>query len=1458
MPGSAWTLFHALLALLMLFPAGAAAVNLASVTVNPKTVVSGSPFEVMVALDGPVPTGGIFVGLSTDNPSVVTGVYSWWAAAGATSAGLVFGTGFVESPTSVTIIASYGGVDKTATLAVTPRASVRGVAGDLWADVILGQPDFGEITFNEVTPRALFLPGGVTVDRSVRPNRVYVYDAGNSRVLGLSHLGVCSAGTNAGQNCTANSDCPGSTCAIQEARGADLVLGQPSFDRSACNGDGAFQKYPLRAPASAATLCTMPEYQISVTEWVPGGNMVADGAGNLYVTDFVNHRVLRYNSPFTTDTIADDVWGQADFSENRCNRGRGAAAPDNQSFCFERGDTGFTAGVAIDSGGNLWVADNSNNRVLRFPYDPATGSPGHLADLVLGQAGFGTSAKGAALNQMYGPAAVRVDGSGAVYVADSQNTRVLIFDPPVFSGKTAHSLNFAFNAAAGNSGTPTGLELDPAGGLWVNDTYNNQLLLFVGGAVQKVLFKDLPGSNLTGVTGDGPDFFSVGDATTLASWQMIGSHGSIGIDCDGNIFAAGYNDDVWRFPSPIPVPTRGIAHSADARLFKPYQLWISNEVGLAGFKGAGGVAVGSSQLIVSDAGRLLYWNNAPNLANGQAADGYVGVTDPLYQPPWQRFQRIREDGNSHLWTIWFDRIRAYSLPLHTGDMPLTSIGPTLAVLGGGSLTFNQYSFETGGIAPVGAGDKVWVSDPWTHRVFRIRNALTAPVVDIILGQNNASATACNQGLANPSRTSLCSPGAVRLDAQGNLYVSDSALEGAGNFRLLEYDAGLFPDSPTTAVFALPASRVFGTGGSFTARPSGQQEFSTATLEPAFTANGQMVVGQNGYFNPRFPYVYTNPLVSQHPDTFLNDFHSWAGAATFDSSDNLYIVDGDRGRLLIYLNPLSSPPPGSSTLTVTKTGGGTGTVKSVPFGIDCGLDCSQAYIDGTAVTLITVPATGSILAGWTGDADCGDAILTMSSSKTCTARFELMPDLIVSALTVPAGALAGSTFSVTDTTKNQTGTGQAAASTTKFYLSANSTWDVGDTLIGSRAVPILAPGATNTGPADVTIATGTATGTYYVIARADADGVLPESNEANNTKAVSIRVSPPDLIVSAISVPTTGGAGLTIIATNTTKNQTNTGPAAASTTRFYLSSNSTWDAGDTLIGSQAVGTLAPGASEVHSTSLTIPAGTTPGTKYVIAKADADGLVPETLETNNTASDTIVIGPDLIVSVLTVPTTGGAGLPITVNSTTKNQGGGGAAASTTKFYLSTNNTFGGGDVGLGDRAIGSLGPGTTSAGPTTLTIPAGTAVGTYYILALADDPNVVPETIETNNTTAALIKISPDLIVSVLGAPASAAAGGPAITVTDTTKNQGLGSAVATTTSFYLSTNTTYEAGDISLGSRAVPILASAATNAGSTSVTIPAGTAPGTWYILARADATGAVAETSETNNVASRAVTITP
>ena len=552
------------------------------------------------------------------------------------------------------------------------------------------------------------------------------------------------------------------------------------------------------------------------------------------------------------------------------------------------------------------------------------------------------------------------------------------------------------------------------------------------------------------------------------------------------------------------------------------------------------------------------------------------------------------------------------------------------------------------------------------------------------------------------------------------------------------------------------------------------------------------------------------------------------------------------------------------LTVTKVvvndNGGTKQVGDFPL-----------FVDGTRVTSgvqnsvnagpHTVSETSSPNYASTFSGDCassGSVTLNPGDVKGCTITNNDLkpPDVIVSALSVPAAAVAGTTIAVTDTTQDLSTAGAAGASTTRFYLSANSTWDGADAPLGLRAIPSLAPGASNSVSTPLTIPPGTATATWYIIARADGDGTLTESNETNNTRSAAIRISPPDLVVSSISAPAAGGAGLPITVTDMTRNQ-GVGPAAPSTTKFYLSADSTWHAGDILLGSRSIGTLAPGVGSSGSIPLTIPAGTATGIWYVLAKADADEVVTETLETNNVTSDSIVIGPDLDVFAFSAPATGGAGLPITVTDTTKNLGGGQALGSTTKFYLSPDSTLSTGDILLGSRSVGTLNPGAVSTASTSLTIPALTPIGTHYIIAVCDASNAVTETNETNNTATALIRLSPDLIVSALSVPATAAAGA-AITVADTTRNQGQGTAGASTTTFYLSAKTTWGDTDISLKSRSVPILASGVSSAGSVSVTIPPGTPPGAWYILAQSDAAGAVTESSETNNTTSKPITITP
>jgi subtilase family serine protease len=513
-----------------------------------------------------------------------------------------------------------------------------------------------------------------------------------------------------------------------------------------------------------------------------------------------------------------------------------------------------------------------------------------------------------------------------------------------------------------------------------------------------------------------------------------------------------------------------------------------------------------------------------------------------------------------------------------------------------------------------------------------------------------------------------------------------------------------------------------------------------------------------------------------------------------------------------------------------------------------LDVGVASSGSATVTIpaSTPPGTYYLIAKADGD---GTQPETSETNNTYARSIVIGTDLVVSTLTVPAKGGAGSTISVSDTTTNSGG-GTATASVTRFYLSSNSTLDATDTLLaGAHAVPVLSAGGSHSASTSLTLP-AVATGTYYVIARADDDNVVVESKETNNTLAKTIVIGS-NLAVTAFTAPALAGAGAPLTVTDTTTNQGG-GPVDPTTTKFYLSANNVLDGSDTLLGSRAVPALAAGAASSGSTTVMIPSAVATGSYYLIAKADADDTATETVESDNTATFAVKIGSDLSIPAITLATRAAAGSAIVVTDTTSNQGGGDAPPSVTAFYLSTSGTGTTGDVLLdGNRAVPLLAAGTSSVGSTTVTIPSGTVSGIFYIIAKADDGNAVSETNETNNSRSRSITIGPDLTFTSLSLSPTSLPAGANLTVSDTVRNQGAGIAAASTTRFYLSTNTSLDGGDGALmPSRAVPQLADGASSSGSTSVNIPSNTAPGLYYVIAQADSDGVVAESSETNNVA--------
>src|SRR5262245_54857045 len=104
---------------------------------------------------------------------------------------------------------------------------------------------------------------------------------------------------------------------------ADLVFGQSGSFTTAVANNGGLTASSLANPLGVAV----------------------DSGGNVYIADDLNNRVLEYDNPLATDTIADRVFGQPNFASGTENNGGVSAS-----------SLSFPTGLAVDVAGNLYVA----------------------------------------------------------------------------------------------------------------------------------------------------------------------------------------------------------------------------------------------------------------------------------------------------------------------------------------------------------------------------------------------------------------------------------------------------------------------------------------------------------------------------------------------------------------------------------------------------------------------------------------------------------------------------------------------------------------------------------------------------------------------------------------------------------------------------------------------------------------------------------------------------------------------------------------------------------------------------------------------------------------------------------------------------------------------------------------------------------------------------------------------
>jgi len=311
------------------------------------------------------------------------------------------------------------------------------------ADLVIGQPNMVTAVANvdgavNQTPSStgLAAPKGIAVESD---GDLFVADSGNNRVLHYSRP-VAQSGRIT----------------------PDVVLGQTDFTSVGVSTANAGS---LTAPAGLAI----------------GPN------GDLFVADSGNNRVLEFASGPKTGAMALRVYGQSGFTASDLPTSVSAetlSAPQ---------------GLAVDQSYNLYVADPGANRVVVYPNTGSAPQSGLPASLVLGQADFSHSAGSAGPTGLHSPLDVALDSGGNIFVSDTANNRVLIFPSlanllvsvgPPYSGYLAIGQQKLTGMAAdwdtpdglatpeGLAG-PVGLLVDRQDTLYVGDTGNNRVVQFL-------------------------------------------------------------------------------------------------------------------------------------------------------------------------------------------------------------------------------------------------------------------------------------------------------------------------------------------------------------------------------------------------------------------------------------------------------------------------------------------------------------------------------------------------------------------------------------------------------------------------------------------------------------------------------------------------------------------------------------------------------------------------------------------------------------------------------------------------------------------------------------------------------------------------------------------------------------------------------------------------------------------
>ncbi|NNE33837.1 MAG: hypothetical protein HKN13_01275, partial [Rhodothermales bacterium] len=397
------------------------------------------------------------------------------------------------------------------------------------------------------------------------------------------------------------------------------------------------------------------------------------------------------------------------------------------------------------------------------------------------------------------------------------------------------------------------------------------------------------------------------------------------------------------------------------------------------------------------------------------------------------------------------------------------------------------------------------------------------------------------------------------------------------------------------------------------------------------------------------------------------------------------------------------------------------------------------------------------------------------------------DLVVSNVTVPPDVFSGEPLSFEFTVTNA-GTGATRAPYWEDRVTLSSSTSLSDRVADTilRNPTFLDAGESYTVIETIKVPDGLE-GPHFLIVQTDFRDYQEEPDNGNNLAAslspIQVNLTPPpDLQVTALSVPSTAFSGSEIDVLYTVTNE-GIGATEASAWRDVILGIDAEENVTTLATLSRQGALASGESYDRTANVSLPNAisgeyivrvlTDPTVEINLRTGERDrGSVFENLlEENNSRNDSLDVTlsppPDLVPVAVSVPQTALSGQPISVSWTVENQGAGAPFETSwsDRLYLSTDQALDTeSDFLLGSTRLNTPPDAGSSYNGSANPVIRNGLSGSFFVLVVGDaNREVFEHTFEDNNIVASseaveiTVPPTPDLIVSTVTAPADASAG-----------------------------------------------------------------------------------------------------